>query len=367
MLKLCHSQQLRPLSDPTSTSGTHASKSSPGRGAEWHYLTSNILQSTTLSLSQTAQNLDWSSPLQPLLSGPATDTLILDWSDTSGITKPTPGHVEINAGLGSNELVIHSLQNPHVSLSLNSLVKTDIIHSAISGQTILDSTELTIDFSHDPTGSSDFTLYFPSGPTTSYLPHPTILLVPSPSNWVPQSSPAQTSVDYSEDTQEIQDEASQSRPKNIGSYMTGTLKLTSNSVKSFRGFQSSQTMKEGPESSNLDFFKPNPTTISPLTDPTNKEPTTMTATKSTTEELTMGNTGASRALSSHTLGLILGTVSGGSLLVVTIFCLHRFCFKRARKSRKSMVLVTNPKADCAAAKNPHVSENMEVSRFSAYS
>lgn len=356
------------MSDPTSTSETHASKSSPGRGAEWHYLTSNILQSTTLSLSQTAQNLDWSSPLQLHLSGPATDTLILDWSDTSCTTKPTPGHVEINDGLGSNELVIHSLQNPHASLSLNSLVKTDITHSAISGQTILDSTELTIDFSHDPTGRSDFTLYFPSGPTTSYLPHPAILLIPSPSNWVPQSFPAQTSVDYSEDTpQEIQDEASQSRPKNIGSYMTGTLKLTSDSVKSFRGFQSSQTMKEGPESSNLDFFKPNPTTINPITDPTSKEPTTMTATKSTTEELTMGNTGASRALSSHTVGLILGTVSGGSLLVVAIFCLHRFCFKRARKSRKSTGLIIHPKVDCAAAKNPHVSENMEVSRFSAYS
>ena len=166
------------MSDPTSTSETHASKSSPGRGAEWHYLTSNILQSTTLSLSQTAQNLDWSSPLQLHLSGPATDTLILDWSDTSGTTKPTPGHVEINDGLGSNELVIHSLQSPHASLSLNSLVKTDITHSAISGQTILDSTELTIDFSHDPTGRSDFTLYFPSSPTTSYLPHPAILLIP---------------------------------------------------------------------------------------------------------------------------------------------------------------------------------------------
>ena len=338
-------------------------------GEKERHLTSNILPSTTLNPSPTAQRPDKISSLLPLQSETATNTFVFDWSDTRSTTietiKVTPNYAEADDELSISKLVYQDSQKFSTPCCLNALVVTDNVEPKIGIQSTLEPTGFGIDDGHDVTGSSGVVLYS----AMSYKLPIASLLITSTSEWVFGSSYAHSPVAYSSQgtSQEMQSEESQAKAKKIGSYMTGNPKLSSEFVRYSHGHMSSQTVQEKPEASDMGFSKPTPIIINSFLHPTNTEPITTTTRGSIPEEPTMDNTRASRAVPTHIFGLVFGCISGVSVVFAIIFFSHRFCFKRAFRCRRDTDSTPLPKADCVAARHLHVSKNMEVSRFSAYS
>jgi hypothetical protein len=314
----------------------------------------------------------WTSPLQTRSSETATDTFTLTWSEprttTGETTNGITGYFKVDDELGSGGLVIQDSQSNRASLPFNSLAEADITKTANGGPSVSQYTGPSVDSDHDPTGSSESVAYVPTGQATSYSPPRTTSMNASSSIREFQSLSDQTSVGYSssEDTfSGALDAMSRSKPKKTGSYVTGNLGPSSHLVEYSRHFQPIQTTQNAPESDDLAFSTPNLITKSQVMDSTNTVPTT--ATKTTVEKLTMDNSRASRALSSHRVGLVLGSISGAALFFAIIFYLHRFCFRRMGRSCRDTGLITQQKADNAAAICPDAPEILEISRFSAYS
>ncbi|CAG8414640.1 unnamed protein product [Penicillium salamii] len=349
------SQQLRVLSDLATE--THVPWEEERR-----HLTSNIPPSTTLNASPTAQRLDKNSSLPPLYSETATETFISNWSDTRSTNmetvEPTTTYLKVDNELGRSELVYQDSQNFSTPCCLNSLVATDTAEPGTGIQSMLQPTEFGINDSHDATGSSGVVSY---SAETSALPLASLQITPT-LDWVFESSNAHAPVvyPYQGTSQEMQYGGSQAKAKKVGNYMGGNPKLLSDWVRYSQGLMSSQTVQERPEASDIGFIRPTSITINSSLHPTSAESITTTARK----EPTMDNTRVSRAVPTHILGLVFGCISGLSLVFGIVFFAHRVCVKRAFSPRRE---TDSKKAACVAAKHLSVSENMEISRFSAYS
>ncbi|CAG7935654.1 unnamed protein product [Penicillium salamii] len=341
-----------------------------GGGEEWRHPTSNILPSTALASGPTEQRLDKSSSLPSHYSETATNSFVSDWSDTGNTDtetiKPTTTYAEAGNELGNSGLVCPDSKKSSGPSCLSSLVVTDTAGPKIGIQSMLQPTGPGIDDSPNATGGSEAVSY----PVKSYnMPIASLLITPT-SNWVFESTYAHTPVDCSSQStsQETQAGESQSKTKNVGIYVTGNPNISSECVKLSHGDMCNQTTQERPEASDIGFSKPVPIIMTPFPHQKSTEPDTSTARDSMPENLTMGKNRASRTSPTHVLGLVLGCILGVALIFVLIFYSHRFCFKRAFRSRRNTDSPPPlPKVDCATTKYPRVSERMEVSRFSAYS
>ncbi|OQD78084.1 hypothetical protein PENANT_c090G02272 [Penicillium antarcticum] len=292
--------QLRLMHYTQTTSETHARKAT------------SIPQRTKLGSNTVVQS--WTSPIQAHSTKTAIDTLTLTWSDprtTSGeTTNVIAGYFKVDDELGSNGLVIQNPQSSRASLAFNVLVKVGIAETN-SGSNLLQYTGTSAESDHVFTRSSESAVHVPSVQATSYQPPQVTPMNPSSSMTDFQRHSDKTSVGYYDEDSfsGTLDDVTRSTPKKTD-YYAGNLGPSSHFVEYSRHFQSIQTPQPSTNFGDLDCSTPNLTTESQLVNSTNSVPATTTATKTTAEELTMNNSRTSRALTSHGLGLILGSISG---------------------------------------------------------
>jgi hypothetical protein len=321
-------------------------------------LTSNSLPPTTLNANLTTESLDKNSSPQPLDSETATEIPISGWSDTRSTNvqtlKLTTTFSQIDNELDNSKLAYQDLETFSTLCCLNSLVVTNTAESVTGIPSVLQPPESGVDGSHDVTEISGIVLYLAK---SSAPPIASLHITPT-SDWVFESSHAHAPAPYLNEgtSQEMQYGESAAKAKNVGNSIARDPKLSRDCVRYSQGLMSSQTVQERPEASNIGSIRPTPITISSPPYPTSAE----SITTATGREPNIDNTRVSRPVPTHTLVLVFGYISGLSLLFGMIFFAHRFCIKRAFSPRRE---TDSKKAVCVAT----VSENPEVSRFSAYS
>ena len=355
LLRSFYSQSQRPSSNNVTTSDVKAPKAT------------TFLQSTTLCpLSLTAQS--WTAPLRLLPPETDIDTSSLTYPGThtttsekkNGITE----YLRVDDDLGGSGLMVEE-QSSRTLLPF-SLVEDEIAKAANGGSSLSQYTVSLVYSDHDITGSSEFVVYVPSGQATLHQPAEVTSMKSSSLTGVFQSLSGQYSVGFFNRATlpETLGAVSRSKQKEIDSYVTGNLESSSHLFGNSR-HQRTQTTRNASKFDDSDLSTLNPITKSQLMDSTKTVPATTTATKNTVEEFTTDGSRASRVLSSHGVALILGSISGASLLFAIIFYLHRFYFRRISRSSRGTGSVTQPKADNPAATYPDMSQNLEISRFSA--
>lgn len=330
----------------------------------------SFLQLTTLHLSSpTAQS--WISPLRAIPPETDIDTPTVTWSSTHSTTSKKndgiTGYLKVDDELGSSGLIVQEQQSSR-TLPF-SLAEADIVKTANDGPNLSQYAVSSVDSDHDFTGSTESVVYVPSGQATLHQPPEVTSMKSSYSLEDFQSLSGQTSMGSFDKATfpGTLGAVSRSKPMEIGSYVTENLETSSHLIEHSRHYRPTQTTRNALKSDDLDMSTPNPITKSQLMDSTTTVPATTTATKNPVEELTMDGSRASRALSSHGVGLIVGSISGASLLFAISFYLHRFCFRRIGRSSRGTGSVTQPKADNPATTCPDMQEILEISRFSAYS
>jgi hypothetical protein len=356
LLRSFYSQSQRTLSNTVTTSDVKAPKAT------------SFLQSTTLyPSSPTAQS--WTSPLRSFPPETDIDTPTLTYPGTHTTTSEKENgiieYLKVDDELGGSGLIVEE-QSSRTLLPF-SLVEDEFAKAANGGARLSQYTVSSVDSDHDFTGSSEFVVYVPSDQATLHQPAEVTSMKSSSSTGVFQSLSGQTSVGFSNrgTLPGTLGAVSRSKQKEIGSYVTVNLEYSSHLFGNSRHHQPTQTTRNPPKFDDLDLSTLNPITKSQPMDSTKTVPATTTATKNTVEQLGTDGSDASRVLSSHGVAVILGSISGASLLFAIIFYLHRFYFRRISTSSRGTGSVTQPKADNPAATCPDMSEILEISRFSA--
>jgi hypothetical protein len=353
LLRSFYSQSQRTLSNTVTTSDVKAPKAT------------SFLQSTTLyPSSPTAQS--WTSPLRSLPPETDIDTPTLTYPGTHTTTSEKESgiieYLKVDDELGGSGLIVEE-QRSRTLLPFG-LVEDEFAKAANGGARLSQYTVSSVDSDHDFTGSSEFVVYVPSDQATLHQPAEVTSMK---STGIFQSLSGQSSVGFSNRATlpGTLGAVSRSKQKEIGSYVTGNLEYSSHLFGNSRHHQPTQTTRNLPKFDDLDLSTLNPITKSQPMDSTKTVPATTTATKNTVGQLGTDGSDASRVLSSHGVAVILGSISGASLLFAIIFYLHRFYFRQISTSSRGTGSVTQPKADNPAATCPDMSEILEISRFSA--